>query len=198
MTAHWLKQMGWDVSMLDNALAGQQLEIGAGAAAPALPRVLTIGVAEAAHWLHDGAAAVAVMPSAEYRKAHPEDAAWAVRPRLDRLPASVLKATRIAVFAENEAVGTLAAAELGETTGRPVALVDGGVEAWRAAARPFAASPETPPDSECIDFIFWNHDRHAGTEGAERAMRAYLQWELDLPGEIEKDGLSGFRLAAAH
>jgi rhodanese-related sulfurtransferase len=198
MTAHWLKQLGWDVSVLDNALAGQKLETGTGVLSPALPRVLSIGVAEAAHWLHDGAAAVAIMPSAEYRKAHPEDAVWAIRPRLDRLPASVLKASRIAVFAENEAIGTLAAADLAEIATGPVVLVDGGIEAWRAAARPFAASPDTPSDSECIDFIFWNHDRHAGTEGAARAMRAYLQWELDLPGEIEKDGLSGFQLAAAH
>jgi hypothetical protein len=25
-------------------------------------------------------------------------------------------------------------------------------------------------------------------------MRNYLQWELDLPDEIEKDGMSGFRV----
>jgi len=171
---------------------------GAAAPAPALPRVLTIGVAEAAHWLNDGAASIVIGSSAEYRTAHPEDAVWAIRPRLDRLPASVLKASRVAVFAENEAVGTLAAADLAEIATGPVVLVDGGIAAWRAAARPFATSPDNPPDEECVDFIFWNHDRHSGTEGAERAMRAYLQWELDLPGEIEKDGLSGFQLVAAH
>jgi rhodanese-related sulfurtransferase len=198
MSAHWLKQMGWDVSVLDNALDGQALVTGAAAPAPALPRVLTIGVAEAAHWLNDGAASIVIGSSAEYRTAHPEDAVWAIRPRLDRLPASVLKASRVAVFAENEAVGTLAAADLAEIAAGPVVLVDGGIAAWRAAARPFATSPDNPPDEECVDFIFWNHDRHSGTEGAERAMRAYLQWELDLPGEIEKDGLSGFQLVAAH
>ena len=45
----------------------------------ALPDVLRIGVAEAAHWLNEGAASVAVMPSADYRIAHPEDAVWAIR-----------------------------------------------------------------------------------------------------------------------
>jgi rhodanese-related sulfurtransferase len=151
-------------------------------------------VAEAAHWLNDGAACVAVMPSAEYRKAHPEDAVWAIRPRLDRLPANVLRASRIAVFAEDEEVGALAAADLAEIASGPVALVQGGIAAWQAAARPFAASPDEPPDAERIDYIFWNHDRHAGNQDA---MRAYLRWETELPGEIARDGLAGFRLQAS-
>ena len=54
--------------------------------------------------------------------------------------------------------------------------------------------PDDPPDSERIDYVFWNHDRHAGNEDA---MRAYLQWETELPGEIARGGLAGFRLAAA-
>ena len=101
--------------------------------------------------------------------------------------------TRIAVFAEDEAVGALAASDLGELAVGPVALIDGGISAWRAAARPFAASPDEPPDSERIDYVFWNHDRHTGNQDA---MRAYLQWEVDLPDEIARDGLAGFRLAA--
>ena len=38
-----------------------------------------------------------------------------------------------------------------------------------------------------------HHDRHDGNAGA---MRAYLQWELDLPGEVARDGLAGFRVAS--
>jgi len=118
---------------------------------------------------------------------------WAIRPRLDRLPASVLRATRIAIFAEEDAIGALAAIDLAEIVAGPVAVVRGGTAAWRAAGRPFAASPEDPPDSERIDYIFWNHDRHAGNE---EAMRAYLRWETELPDEVARDGLAGFRLAA--
>ncbi len=155
--------------------------------------MLRLGAAEAAHWLHDGAAAIDVRSSADYREAHPEEAVWAIRPRLDRLPASVLHATRIVVFADDEAVGTLAASDLAEIAAGPVALVQGGVDTWRAAGRPFAASPDDPPDSERIDYIFWNHDRHAGNEAA---MRAYLRWETELPDEVARDGLAGFRIAA--
>jgi len=193
MTAQWLIQMGWDAVVLDRPFAGQTLERGDGdIAAPALPDLLRITVAEAAHWLNDGAAAIAVMASGDYRRAHPEDAVWAIRPRVDRLPRQVLHASRIAVFADDEALGALAAADLAEFAAGPVALVDGGVDAWRAGGRPFAASPSEPPDEERIDYLFWNHDRHLGNQAA---MQAYLRWETELPGEIAKDGQAGFRLA---
>lgn len=193
MTAQWLLQMGWEAVVLDRPFDRQSLAAGAADPPAALPDVLRIGVPEAAHWINDaGAAAVVIGPSAEYREAHPEDAVWAIRPRLDRLPTTVLRASRIAVFADDAAVGALAAADLAEIAAGPVALVDGGISAWRDAGRPFAASPDDPPDSERIDYIFWNHDRHAGNQDA---MRAYLRWETELPGEIARDGLAGFRIA---
>ncbi len=193
MTAQWLMQMGWDAVVLERPFGGQSLETGSGGRPAALPDVLGIGVVEAAHWLNDGAAAVFIGSSADYRTAHPEDAVWAIRPRLDRLPASVLRATRIAVFADDAEVGALAACDLAEMAAGPVALVQDGVSAWGAAARPVASSPDEPPDDERIDTIFWNHDRHAGNQ---EAMRAYLRWETELPGEVARDGLAGFRVAA--
>jgi rhodanese-related sulfurtransferase len=194
MTAQWLMQLGWDAVVLDRPFEGRSLATGSGEVAVAVPDVLGIGIPEAGHWLDAGAASVMIGPSAEYRQAHPEDAVWTIRPRLDRLPASVLRATRIVMFADDPAAGALAASDLGEIAAGPVALVHGGVEAWRAAGRPFAASPDDPPDSERVDYIFWNHDRHAGNEAA---MRAYLRWETELPDEVARDGLAGFRLAPA-
>jgi rhodanese-related sulfurtransferase len=195
MSAHWLQQMGWDASVLERPFDGQALQAGPDLPAAASPDVLTIGVAEAAHWLHEGAAAICVGASAEYRQAHPEGSVWAIRPRLDRLPPSVLKAARIAVFAEDDAVGALAVVDLAAIAAGPVALVRDGVSAWRAAARPLVASAGDPPDADRIDYVFWNHDRHAGNDDA---MRAYLRWETELPGEIARDGLAGFRLHAAN
>src|SRR5207248_10392718 len=122
ITAQWLQQMGWDVAVLDAPFEGASPATETDMPKPPLPEVLRITAAEAAHWLDGGAAAVAVMASADYRRAHPEEAVWAIRPRLDRLPASVLQASRIVVFAENEAVGALTGADLAEIAGRPVAL----------------------------------------------------------------------------
>ena len=48
-------------------------------------------------------------------------------------------------------------------------------------------------DAERIDFLFWNHDRHNGNPDHSRG---YLNWELQLPGQIAEDGSAGYRLAA--
>jgi len=194
MTAHWLLQMGWDVWILDYALAGAGLEPGraepASAALPALPE---IEAQEAARLLAEGAAAISLDPSGAYRASHPSSAVWANRARLDRLPPAVLSAQQILLFADDETVARLAAIDLAELSAAPIALVRGGAGAWRRGGLPVVASPDQPADDERIDYLFWNHDRHNGNAAA---MRAYLRWETELPGQIAADGLSGFRLGA--
>jgi hypothetical protein len=109
----------------------------------------------------------------------------------------VLDARRIVIFADDVAVARLAVIDLAELCQAQLAIVAGGSAAWRAAGYSVVETPDTPPDAERIDFIFWNHDRHDGSDSARQAMQNYLQWELDLPDEIEKDGLSGFRVGTA-
>ena len=193
MTAHWLKQMGWDVQVLDHALEAKALEAGSPrptvpADLPALPE---IAPAEAAEWLAAGAGAVSLDSSDAYRAGHPEGAVWAPRARLDRLPAAVLTASRIALFADDPLTARLAALDLGEITRAQIALARGGTKAWRESGLPVVASPDDPPDAERIDYLFWNHDRHAGNRAA---MQAYLHWETELPEQIATDGLAGFNL----
>jgi rhodanese-related sulfurtransferase len=198
MTAHWLKQMGWDVCVLDHAFAGATLEHGpVELQSPLLPAAAVVSAEAAAALIDAGAASIAIGSSAAFRAAHPPGAVWTTRARLGRLPARVRGATKIVIFAEDPTAARLLLPELAELGSAELAVVSGGVEAWRRAGYPVVATPNDAPDSERIDFIFWNHNRHETDEGAAQAMRNYLQWELDLPAEIEKDGLSGFRLGAA-
>jgi hypothetical protein len=190
--------MGWDVAVLEHAFGGMALEQGPGEAPLlTLPAAAIVSPAEAAALLTDGAAAIALGSSAAFRAAHAPGAVWTTRPRLSRLPGRVLGARRIVIFADDVYVARVALADLAEQTEAQLAIVDGGLAAWRAAGFSVIATPDTPPDPERIDFIFWNHNRHNTDEGAAQAMRNYLQWELDLPGEIAKDGLSGFAITAA-
>ncbi len=198
MTAHWLKQLGWDVSVLEHALDGAALAYGPGdGALPPLPAAAVVQAADAAALLSDGAAGIVLGSSAAFRAGHPTGTVWTIRPRLGQLPAKVLNARRIVVFAEDVAVARLVVPDLAELSSAEIAIAEGGVPAWQAAGFPVAASPDDPPDSERIDFIFWNHDRHDTSDSSRRAMENYLQWELDLPAEIEKDGMSGFRIGAS-
>ena len=198
MTAHWLKQMGWDVVVLERAFDGGELEQGPGEApVPALPAAAIVSAAEASALLTDGAAAIVLGSSAAYRAGHPPGAVWTIRPRLPKLPSRLLAQRRIVLFAEDIAVAKLALADLAELSQAQIAIVEGGLAAWRAGGFSLVETPDTPPDEERIDFVFWNHNRHGTDDGAAQAMRNYLQWELDLPDEIEKDGMSGFRVGAA-
>ena len=182
MTAHWLTQMGWDVVVLDRAFAGQSLETGIPAAEADPPRRAG----------DRGGRGRALAQRGRRRRGRNHAERRLPRRGIPRArsgrSARVSTACRKACGAPAAsscsptipAIGALAAADLAEIAGGAVALVQGGVDGWRAAGHPFAASPDDPPDSDRIDYIFWNHDRHAGNQ---EAMRAYLRWETELPGE---------------
>lgn len=98
------------------------------------------------------------------------------------------------MFADDAVTGGFAALDLADVSGVPVVLALGDAAGWRAAGLDVEASANTPSDTDRIDFLFWNHDRH---EGNFDAMRAYLRWETELPGRIHADGTAGFRVGTA-
>ena len=86
MTAHWLKQLGWDVSVLEHALDGATLAYGPGdGAVPPLPAAAVVQASDAAALLSDGAAGIVLGPSAAFRAGHPTGTVWTIRPRLGQL-----------------------------------------------------------------------------------------------------------------
>ncbi len=194
-TAHWLVQMGWEVYIL----AGGIGDAGTATGMPAR-RVLgsednpvdTVTPQALAAALEQGEAiAVDVDHSMDYRQRHLPGAVWAIRPRLDALLSAVPAGKRIVLYSEHETRARLAAIDLQGMTDTPVAVLAGGREAWTAAGLPLEASPGTPPDSACIDFLFFVHDRH---QGNQQAMRDYLSWEEALPAQIAADGDAHFNV----
>lgn len=135
------------------------------------------------------AVAVDVDHSMDYRKGHLPGAQWAIRPRLAEVLPQLSAGRRIVLYSEHETRARLAAIDLKELTDAPVAVLAGGREAWAAAGLPLEASPGVPPDGDCIDFLFFVHDRH---QGNQEAMRGYLSWEEALPAQIQADGDATF------
>jgi len=194
-TAHWLVQMGWEAYVLAGGIGG------AGTATGMPPRrvlgiedctvdAVTSGVLNAA-LEHGEAIAVDVDRSMDYRQRHLPGAVWAIRPRLDALVSALPAGKRIVLYSEHETLARLAAIDLLEMTDAPVSVLAGGREAWTAAGFTLESSPGTPPDSACIDYLFFVHDRH---QGNQRAMRDYLRWEEALPAQIAADGDAHFRV----
>jgi 3-mercaptopyruvate sulfurtransferase SseA len=133
--------------------------------------------------------AVDVDHSMDYRKGHLPGAWWAIRPRLAGVLPPLPPGRRIVLYSEHEMRARLAAIDLKAMTDTPVSVLSGGREAWVAAGLPLDASPGTPPDADCIDFLFFVHDRHLGNQ---QAMRDYLSWEEALPAQIAADGDAKF------
>jgi rhodanese-related sulfurtransferase len=194
--ATWLRQMGHDARVLEGGLQS-------GLALPRIERVLppplaTIGASDAASLLASAHATVVdLRGSMEFRKAHVAGARWAIRPRLRE----TLRDERrmVIVVADDPALAAWAVeSEWPATLTHPV-LLEGGLAAWRKLGLPLEASPATPADADCIDFLFFVHDRH---DGNKEAARRYIAWETGLVRQLDARELAAFRLpayeAAAH
>ena len=124
-----------------------------------------------------------------YRAGHIPRARWSIRPLIAKAVADTSKT--IALVADERGVGALAALDLTEAGCRDVRLLEGGHDAWRTAGLPVVATPDDPPDADCIDFLFFTHGRH---EGNAEAARQYLAWEIGLIGQLDAQERGVFRI----
>ncbi|BEP50190.1 rhodanese-related sulfurtransferase [Variovorax sp. V116] len=189
--AHWLRQMGHEASVLEGGLAsGLSL---APAAAPAAPALATIDAEALSARLAQGEVAlVDLRPSMQFRAGHIPQARWSIRPRLAQ---DVKSETRQLVLAADDAAlaAWAAASELAGLSPAPL-LLEGGMAAWRDAGLPVQATPALPADADCIDYLFFVHDRH---DGNKEAARRYLAWETGLVAQLDAQERSAFRLPTA-
>ena len=190
ITAHWLKQMGWDVYILEGGLdPSEAVERGP---EPSMVRGLTdlntLTPLELSKAITAGSAIVVdVDQSMDYRDGHLPGAVWSVRSQIDRL--KVPDGVTVVLYSEHETRARLAAIDLSEVVEGGIAILEGGREAWYAEGFPVEELPDTPPDADCIDYLFWVSRRHMGSE---EAALAYLKWEENLPAQIEIDGDAKF------
>jgi rhodanese-related sulfurtransferase len=195
MTASWLAQMGWDeVFVTTQDEAGGEMVRGAAASeilGLETARAATVGPAALEAMVRRGEVVVVdVDSSLAYRDGHIPGAWFAIRARL---AASVGKLPEqgLLVFTSRDGVlARLAAAEAAMLTPRPVACLAGGTAAWRDSGLRvddgelrFADEPEDE----------WYRPYDKGGRG-EAAMREYLAWEVDLVGQVERDGDARFRV----
>ncbi|MGE5524862.1 MAG: rhodanese-like domain-containing protein [Rhodospirillaceae bacterium] len=188
VVASWLKQLGCHVYVLDGGVAAPVR--GIPAAQPLLPDVPTISAAQLNEALGSGLVSVFDLgPSMSFRKAHIPGSHWSIRPRLvhDARRAD----GRVVIVADDVGMARVAAVDLLEAGITHVERLDGGLPAWTAAGFPTAASPDVPPDGDCIDYLFFVHDRHAGNKAA---MRQYLAWETGLMAQLDPQDLSAFKV----
>ena len=192
MTAHWMKQMGWEAYALTLDLRGRSTQQGTWT-----PRVLgldglnvpLINVAA----LHERVKAgntnvVDVDWSRDYLDGHIPGAWYGVRSRVNEfLPQ--LPAKECIVFTSREgSLAKLAAMDAKAVV--PMFALDGGTAAWRAAGHRLeqgATHMATEPDDIRLKAREQSKD-------IEAAMHAYLSWEIELVNQMAVDDDQRFQV----
>ncbi len=196
MTAHWMKQMGWDaVAMtVDMRTAGQQ-------SGPWAPRVLGIdGVAiplidtPSLHQrMQTGDVSVVDLDwSRDYIDGHIPGAWYGIRARLDEILPQLPPGNTVVVTSSDGTLAKLAVADLMHAKSAPALALDGGSAAWRKAGYALeqgANRMATAPDDIRL------RARDQG-EKVEEAMQAYLSWEINLAVQMAADDDQRFRIVA--
>lgn len=193
VVASWLKQLGWDV----HVLPGHELDAvrqwpAPARSAPVLKVTEAITPARLAVLMQQqsGLCLLDTRQSMQYRKQHVQGARWAVRPTLAKcLPANTQTgvvlmgpdAHRLAWLAHD--VETLGYARVWTCAAPFSAFIDAGFT--------IESSPDTPPDAQCIDYLFFVHDRH---DGNKAAARQYLEWETNLIAQLDDAERNAFVL----
>jgi rhodanese-related sulfurtransferase len=205
MVAGWMRQLGHEAYVLEGSLPKLVVRrVGAVPVSPAAddehPDVKAIEQAaarmieprELADTLSTGTAQVIdVRASMNYRKGHIPQAVWSIRPHI----ATVADRARgIILVADDPIVQVLAQRELNDAgfSDDVFLTLSGGFAGWRDAGLPVAASPDTPPDKECIDFLFFTARRH---DNDPEAARKYLAWETGLLAQLDEQERGVFRIA---
>jgi rhodanese-related sulfurtransferase len=190
VVASWLKQLGFDACVLEGGVTSELKA--APAARPRLPVLEPLAAHRLKPLLDAGACTVFDLgPSMRFRKAHIPGSRWSTRARV-AADASNRK-TPIVLAADEADLACLAAIDLLEAGVKEVRLLDGGFAAWMRAGFASESSPADPPDAECIDYLFFVHDRHAGNR---EAMKRYLAWETGLIAELDAQERALFKIGA--
>lgn len=185
VVASWLRRMGHAASVLRSGTAST---IRCETRGNRLPDVATASAQKGSETF-SAAAVVDLRPSLAYRKAHIPGSRWSIRPRLeDVLPR--VGDRRVVLVADEPDVARIAAFDLARAGVRSIAMLEGGFAAWRAAGGAIESTPDRPSDAECIDYLFFVHDRH---DGNKEAARRYLAWETQLLSQLDERELATYR-----
>jgi rhodanese-related sulfurtransferase len=194
MTASWLVQMGWpDVFVLSGGIGGRDLI--KGPHRPSMPdftRSDSISAAELQAIRHTGKTVdlVDLATSRQYRGAHIPGARWAVRSWLVSDVSRMLTGDRLILTSPDGILAHLAAEEIkAALPNRIVHVLDGGTAAWLDAGLPIATGM-THAISAVKDLLYKPYER---PDAPEKAMQAYLEWEVELVEQLKKDGTVAFR-----
>ena len=193
MTASWLLQMGWkDVHVLAGGIGSGGLVVGEdGIGVPEAENLNIPMLSPAQVMALDNPLILDLSTSVQHRKGHVAGARWAIRSGIGRdLDVTALTGRTVVFSARQDALSILSAGDLRMLGHQDVAVLEGGHRAWIAAGGTVEvgmAEPLAPLPAE--DLYYRPYDRE---HGVEQAMKAYLDWEVALVEQLERDRTLNF------
>jgi rhodanese-related sulfurtransferase len=192
MSASWLAQMGWDVSVLSDIADEKDWEHGPfRPRLPPPPSITGIGVDALASLVTEQRVTIIDFGrSAEYQRGHLPGAWFALRSRLASVTAVVSSALPIVLTSSDGALAAYVASEVESLIGLEARVLIGGTAAWMAAGHRVDAGL-TRTLAPAIDAYKRPYE---GTDNPRAAMQAYLDWEFGLVAQLERDGTHHFHV----
>lgn len=159
---------------------------------PSAPPLRTLSAAEVADSLRSGQYGLLdLRPSQAYRQSHIEGANWISRARLNHDPALPGRAQAWILMAPDALTAAFVALDLRQLGLAVHGVFTGSLSELQAQGCQCVSTPKNPPDADCIDFLFFVHDRHDGNlESAKR----YLSWEMGLIAQLDEAERASFCL----
>ncbi|MFZ0051221.1 MAG: rhodanese-like domain-containing protein [Desulfobaccales bacterium] len=192
MTASWLVQAGLpDTFVLAAPFKGIKLEMGdsplvvPGLDKIKLPRIEPAKLKELMQT--QKTTVIDFADSLNYKKGHIPGAWFAIRSCLGECIKKIPDSSNYVVSGDDSALVLLAAGDLAKLSGKPVSILAGGNAAWRKANLPLTKGLEnlaTKADDVFRMPFLWGHFEDKAE--FEKAANAYLDWELQLPAQLER------------
>lgn len=177
-TAIWLTGMGHQVWILD---ADAPREVRGRSDAAKIPIVETIDLQAMKQRVDAGAQILDASNGLDYRSGHIDGARWVTRARFDL--SSIADAQEVVLTGRCPIRLAGLATEIEMLTGQaPRYIAQGDPESWRSAGFEIIETPNSPSEADCIDHLFFVHDRH---DGNLDAARRYLEWEVGLLAQLD-------------
>ena len=198
--ASWLKQLGWPVFLLHDPHHLNHLPT-VPVFSPMLEHTHALSVDQLRNFLakNTQATVLDLQPSQEYRKTHLKGARWAIRSRLqDPLSLQDKASQLIVLIGPSLPRLELAAMDLERAGYRDIHISAVTTALLEDHGIALEHADNTLPDSACIDYLFFVHDRH---DGNKAAARKYLEWETNLLSQIDEQERRTFsikKLASNH
>ncbi|MFS2156862.1 cystathionine beta-lyase [Pseudomonas sp. Pseusp122] len=177
IVASWLRQLGHEAYVLAEGIhSGLALPV---ANAPQATLAQIDAQTLAAALRDDAVALIDLRASMAFRKGHICGARWSIRPLLAKAVAAETRP--LVLVADDPRIAQLALTELPSAQQQQARRLAGDIAQWQAAGLSVQEDPANPANEQCIDFLFFTHDRHSGNKDAARQ---YLAWEIGLLAQM--------------